>query len=372
VSRPDRTSGTPGGMRLDDFDYHLPEDRIALRPASPRHSARLLVVRPGAALELEDRIVRDLPDLLAPGDTLVFNDTRVIPAQLTARRVGRGETEPEIGITLHKRESGNRWRAFARPGRKLSLGDRLAVQGLEREALFARVEEKSGGEVLLAFEAESAALRRLIDAAGVMPLPPYIASRRPPDARDREDYQTMFAAREGAVAAPTAGLHFTPELMERLAARGIGWETVTLHVGAGTFLPVKVEDIADHRIHSEWGEISAETAAKLNDTRVRGGRIVCVGTTSLRILETAVTPERKIRPFSGETDIFITPGYKFRAIDALMTNFHLPRSTLMMLVAAFSGLEQIKRTYGHAVEHGYRFYSYGDACLLWPDPAAKP
>ncbi|WP_119061859.1 tRNA preQ1(34) S-adenosylmethionine ribosyltransferase-isomerase QueA [Dichotomicrobium thermohalophilum] len=359
-------------MRLDDFDYNLPEDRIALRPASPRDSARLLVVRPGAALELEDRIVRDLPDILAPGDTLVFNDTRVIPAQLNAKRVGRGETEPEIGITLHKRESGNRWRAFAKPGRKLAEGDRLAISGLERKALYARVEEKSGGEVLLAFEAESQALDALIDAAGVMPLPPYIASRRPPDERDREDYQTMFAAREGAVAAPTAGLHFTPELMDRLHARGIGWETVTLHVGAGTFLPVKVEDIANHRMHAEWGEISAETADKLNETRARRGRIVCVGTTCLRILETAVTRDRKIRPFSGETDIFITPGHTFRAIDVLMTNFHLPRSTLVMLVAAFSGLERIMRAYEHAVESGYRFYSYGDACLLWPDPAALP
>jgi len=364
--------GASGGLRLDDFDYHLPEDRIALRPASPRDSARLLLVRPGEAAELADRVVRDLPDILAPGDTLVFNDTRVIPAQLSARRVGRGESAPEIGITLHKRESGNRWRAFAKPGRKLAEGDRLAVQGLEHEALFARVEEKAAGEVLLAFEAESAALRCLIDAAGAMPLPPYIASRRPPDARDREDYQTMFASSEGAVAAPTAGLHFTPDLMDRLDARGIGWETVTLHVGAGTFLPVKVEDIAEHRMHSEWGEISAETAAKLNETRARGGRIVCVGTTSLRILETAVTPEGEIMPFSGETDIFITPGYRFRAIDALMTNFHLPRSTLVILVAAFSGLERIMRAYAHAVENGYRFYSYGDACLLWPDPAAKP
>jgi len=369
VSGPDTTSG---GLRLDDFDYDLPEDRIALRPASPRDTARLLVVRPGAEPELDDRIVGDLPDILAPGDTLVFNDTRVIPAQLSARRVGRGESATEIGLTLHKRESGNRWRAFAKPGRKLAEGDRLAISGLEREALYARVEEKSGGEVLLAFEAESAALDALIDAAGAMPLPPYIASRRPPDARDREDYQTMFAAREGAVAAPTAGLHFTPELMDRLAARGIGWNTITLHVGAGTFLPVKVEDIADHRMHSEWGEISAETAQKLTETRARGGRIVCVGTTSLRILETAVTPDGKILPFSGETDIFITPGHTFRAIDVLMTNFHLPRSTLVMLVAAFSGLERIMRAYEHAVESGYRFYSYGDACLLWPEPAAKP
>jgi len=369
VSGPDTTSG---GLRLDDFDYVLPEDRIALRPASPRDSARLLVVRPGDEPELRDRIIRDLPDILAPGDTLVFNDTRVIPAQLNAKRVGRGGTEPDVGITLHKRESGNRWHAFAKPARKLAEGDRLAISGLERKALHARVEEKSGGEVLLAFEAESAALDALIDAAGAMPLPPYIASRRPPDERDRDDYQTMFAAREGAVAAPTAGLHFTPALMDRLDARGIGWETVTLHVGAGTFLPVKVEDIADHRMHSEWGEISAETAAKLNKARARGGRIVCVGTTCLRILETAVTPDDKITPFSGETDIFITPGYQFRAIDALMTNFHLPRSTLMMLVAAFSGLERIMRAYAHAVDHDYRFYSYGDACLLWPDPAAKP
>jgi S-adenosylmethionine:tRNA ribosyltransferase-isomerase len=363
---------TSGGLRLDDFDYELPEDRIALRPATPRDSARLLEVRPGGEPELRDRIVRDLPDILAPGDTLVFNDTRVIPAQLTARRVGRGDSEPAIGLTLHKRESGNRWRAFAKPARKLAEGDRLAISGLEREALYARVEEKAGGEVLLAFEAESAALDALIDAAGVMPLPPYIATRRPADARDREDYQTMFAAKEGAVAAPTAGLHFTPALMDRLDARGIGWQTVTLHVGAGTFLPVKVEDIADHRMHSEWGEISAETADKLNEVRARGGRIVCVGTTSLRILETAVTPDGKMMPFSGETDIFITPGYRFRAIDALMTNFHLPRSTLMMLVAAFSGLERIMRAYDHAVENGYRFYSYGDACLLWPDPTAKP
>jgi S-adenosylmethionine:tRNA ribosyltransferase-isomerase len=369
VSEPEQASG---GLTLDDFDYHLPEDRIALRPANPRDSARLLLVRPGEAQELADRVVRDLPDILAPGDTLVFNDTRVIPAQLTAKRVGRGETEPDVGITLHKRESGNRWRAFAKPGRKLTEGDRLAVQGLERDPLLACVAEKSGAEVLLAFEAESVALDALIDAAGMMPLPPYIASRRPPDERDRQDYQTMFAAKEGAVAAPTAGLHFTPELMDRLDARGIGWEAITLHVGAGTFLPVKADDIADHRMHSEWGEISAETAARLNEVRARGGRIVCVGTTSLRILETAVRPGDEITPFSGETDIFITPGYRFRAIDLLMTNFHLPRSTLMMLVAAFSGLERIMRAYAHAVENGYRFYSYGDACLLWPDPAALP
>jgi len=369
VSEQDQPSG---GLRLDDFDYELPEDCIALRPASPRDSARLLVVRPGDNPEIDDRVVLDLPDILAPGDTLVFNDTRVIPAQLTARRVGRGETEPEIGITLHKRESSNRWRAFAKPGRKLAEGDRLAVQGLERESLFARVAEKSGGEVLLAFEAESAALDALIDAAGMMPLPPYIASRRPPDERDRKDYQTVFAAKEGAVAAPTAGLHFTAGLMDRLSARGIGWQAITLHVGAGTFLPVKADDIADHRMHAEWGEISAETAAKLNATRARGGRIVCVGTTTLRILETAVTAKGEITPFSGETDIFIAPGYRFRAIDALMTNFHLPRSTLMMLVAAFSGLERISGAYEHAMQNGYRFYSYGDSCLLWPDPAALP
>lgn len=357
-------------MRVELFDFDLPEDRIALRPASPRDAARLLVVRPGR--RFEDRIVRDLPSILEPGDALVFNDTKVIPAQLEGMRVRDGASA-STGVTLHMRLDGNRWKAFARGAKKLQAGDRL-IFGHSGNAclagvLDATVEEKGeAGEVTLAFDLSGAALDTAMHEAGHVPLPPYIALKRPEDERDRSDYQTIYAREEGAVAAPTAGLHFTPELMERLSARGISLNFVTLHVGAGTFLPVKADDTADHKMHSERGVVDAATAAKLNAARDAGGRIVCVGTTSLRLLESAASQDGRISPWEGATDIFITPGYRFRACDVLMTNFHLPRSTLFMLVCAFSGMETMQAAYRHAIEGGYRFYSYGDASLLYRAP----
>jgi S-adenosylmethionine:tRNA ribosyltransferase-isomerase len=360
-------------VRVSDFDFDLPEDRIALRPASPRDSAKMLMVRPGSEPEFEDRHVSDLPDLLLPGDTLVVNNTKVIPAQLAGRRVGRGDPAPRIDVTLHKRIDPTSWLAFAKPGRKLEAGDRIVFGDEGRVCLLgeltARVREKRiSGEILLDFDFSGAFLDEAIASLGVMPLPPYIAGRRPADESDRTDYQTLFAREEGAVAAPTAGLHFTPSLRERLEARGVALQTVTLHVGAGTFLPMKVDDTDEHKMHSEWGVVSKEAAEALNATRAQGGRIIAVGTTALRLLETAATPEGRIESWSGETDIFITPGYRFRAIDALMTNFHLPKSTLFMLVSAFSGLDRMKRAYAHAIASGYRFYSYGDSSLLFPEP----
>jgi S-adenosylmethionine:tRNA ribosyltransferase-isomerase len=363
-------------MRVELFDFELPEERIALRPASPRDAARMLVVRPGGAPQLEDRVVRDLPDLLRPGDALVLNDTKVIPARLWGLRT-RGEASARIEILLHKREGGERWRAFARPAKRLAVGDRIRF-GEDSESmacllasLDAEVEEKGeGGEVLLRFAFTGPALDEAIARFGEMPLPPYIEGRRAADERDRADYQTVYAMTEGAVAAPTAGLHFTDELFRRIEERGVTRHTVTLHVGAGTFLPVKADDVSEHRMHAEWGTVSRETADGLNATRARGGRIIPVGTTSLRLLETAARGDGTIAPFSGETDIFITPGHRFRAADLLMTNFHLPRSTLFMLVSAFSGLETMKAAYAHAIAEGYRFYSYGDACLLYPVHAA--
>jgi S-adenosylmethionine:tRNA ribosyltransferase-isomerase len=342
-------------MRVDEFDFALPPDRIALRPASPRDSARLLLQRGGGVPE--DRIVSDLPDLLRPGDMLVFNDTRVIPAQLEGRR-----GEARIGATLHKREGPREWRAFVRNAKRVREGDRIDFGGGVGALAGARGED---GSLLLDFEGEEP-VELLLERAGRMPLPPYIAGKRPADARDAEDYQTMFAAKDGAVAAPTASLHFTPRLMERLAAAGVGHETLTLHVGAGTFLPVKAEDTADHSMHSEWGRIDAAVADRLNAARAAGGRIVPVGTTSLRLLESAADESGLVRPFEGDTAIFITPGYRFRATDGLITNFHLPRSTLFMLVSALMGLETMKAVYGHAIAEGYRFYSYGDASLLLP------
>jgi S-adenosylmethionine:tRNA ribosyltransferase-isomerase len=356
-------------MRTDLFDFELPPERIALRPIAPRDAARLLVLRPGAQLELEDWNIRDLPDLLRPGDALVVNNTRVIPARLSGRRIGRG-AEPAIEATLHQRLDGARWRAFVKPAKRLAPGDVVRF-GDEGRVCFlgqldATVEEKGeGGEVTLAFAFHGPVLDQAVEERGVMPLPPYIASRRPPDERDRIDYQTLFAQMEGSVAAPTAGLHFTDALVERLQQRGIRLHTVTLHVGAGTFLPVKVEDTADHKMHAESGNVTEETAAALNAVRRAGGRIVAVGSTSLRLLETATGEDGAIRPFTGTTDLFITSGYRFRAVDVMMTNFHLPRSTLFMLVAAFSGLDAVKCAYAHAIEAGYRFYSYGDACLLF-------
>jgi S-adenosylmethionine:tRNA ribosyltransferase-isomerase len=354
-------------MRTDLFDFELPAASIALRPASARDSARLLVVQPDGALR--DHIVAELPQWLEPGDQLVVNDTKVIPAQLKGRRIGR-ETEPKIEATLIKRLDGSRWQALVKPAKKLSPGDVVRFGNEGKVCLLghldAQVEHKGDdGEVTLSFSFHGPTLDQAIADLGSPPLPPYIASRRAPDERDADDYQTMFAANEGAVAAPTAGLHFTETLEAALRARGIEIHRITLHVGAGTFLPVKADDTAAHKMHSEWGTISPDTAAALNAARAAGGRIVAVGTTSLRLLESATTEAGTIQPFSDETAIFITPGYRFRAVDILMTNFHLPRSTLFMLVSAFSGLDTMKDAYTHAIAGGYRFYSYGDACLLF-------
>jgi S-adenosylmethionine:tRNA ribosyltransferase-isomerase len=355
-------------MKVDLFDFELPEDRIAMRPADPRDAARLLVVRRDASLD--DRRVRDLPNLLDPGDLLVFNDTRVIPAQLAGIR-RRGDNAAEIDATLHMRVAPDRWKAFARPAKRLAVGDRISF-GHDANVCFLGkleatvVEKGEAGEVTLAFDLSGAFLDEALHAVGHVPLPPYIASKRPDDERDRSDYQTIYAREEGAVAAPTAGLHFTPQLFEALDRRGIERTFVTLHVGAGTFLPVKADDTADHRMHAESGTISAETAGAVNAARARGKRVVAVGTTSLRLLETAASEEGKLSAWSGATNIFITPGYRFRVVDALMTNFHLPRSTLFMLVSAFSGLETMRAAYSHAVAGHYRFYSYGDASLLFP------
>jgi S-adenosylmethionine:tRNA ribosyltransferase-isomerase len=355
-------------MRTDLFDFELPEELIALRPVSPRDAARLLVVGPEGGVS--HRTVRDLPALLAPGDALVLNDTRVIPAALEGTRV-RGEVTARVAVNLVKRTGPSEWRALARPAKRLQPGDRIAFGVSEGNAcllgrLDATVAAKGdAGEVTLRFDLSDAYLDDAIAQAGQMPLPPYIALKRPPDEADRDSYQTIFAARDGAVAAPTAALHFTPELIEALEARGIERHTVTLHVGAGTFLPVKAEDTDAHRMHAEWGELSAATAARLAAVRARGGRIVCVGTTALRVLETAARETGELAPWCGETSIFITPGYRFKAVDVLMTNFHLPRSTLFMLVAAFAGLDTMRDAYAQAIAARYRFYSYGDASLLF-------
>ena len=354
-------------MRTDLFDFALPDDRIALHPAAPRDSARLLVV-PSVDAPFEDRGVRDLPALLREGDALVFNDTRVIPASISGVR-RRGELSANVALMLIERLAPDRWRALARPAKRLQEGDRLhfghggemCMMGALDGTLIKRGE---AGEVEVAFDLAGPDLDAAIAAVGEMPLPPYIAGKRGVEAADRTDYQTVYAANDGAVAAPTAGLHFTPELFAALDARGISRHFVTLHVGAGTFLPVKVEDTSGHRMHAEWGEVSASTVAAINDVRARGGRIVAVGTTSLRLLETAAR-SGELQPFSGTTDIFITPGYRFRTVDALMTNFHLPRSTLFMLVSAFAGLDRMRAAYAHAIAADYRFYSYGDASLLF-------
>jgi len=354
-------------MKVDLFDFDLPEDRIALRPADPRDTARLLVVKPGE--KLADRTVRDLPSLLRAGDVLVFNDTKVIPAQLRGLR-RRGDNVAQVEATLHMRTAPDRWLAFMRPGKRVAAGDRIHF-GHDGNSCFlgqldATVLEKhDGGEALLGFDLSGAFLDEALHAVGHIPLPPYIASKRDDDARDLKDYQTVYAREEGAVAAPTAGLHFTPDLMAALDAAGIERRFVTLHVGAGTFLPVKADDTADHKMHAEIGTVSPETAAALNAARAGGGRIVAVGTTSLRLLESAAREDGSIAPWSGPTDIFITPGYRFRTADMLMTNFHLPRSTLFMLVSAFSGLDTMREAYRHAIETGYRFYSYGDSSLLF-------
>lgn len=341
-------------MNVDLFDFDLPNDRIALRPAAPRDSARLLVVERAA---MRDAIVRDLPSQLRPGDLLVFNDTRVIPAQLEGVR-----GEARIGATLHKREGLRRWRAFIRNAKRLHDGDVIDFGEGVTAIAHDRAED---GSFALDFAGDEP-VELLLERCGRMPLPPYIASKRPTDARDAQDYQTMFAREPGAVAAPTAALHFTPDLLDALAAAGIGHATLTLHVGAGTFLPVKADDTDDHRMHAEWGRIDTATADRLNAVRAAGGRIIAVGTTSLRLIESAAGDDRVIRPFEGDTAIFITPGYRFKGIDGLVTNFHLPRSTLFMLVSALMGIDRMQAAYAHAIENHYRFYSYGDASLLLP------
>jgi S-adenosylmethionine:tRNA ribosyltransferase-isomerase len=347
-------------MRVDLFDFELPPDRIALRPAVPRDAARMLCV--SADGTLSDATIRDLPSRLRAGDCLVFNDTRVIPAQLEGvRRTFKGD-EARIGATLHKRIDLRRWQAFIRNAKRLRPGDRIDF-GASVAAIAA--ERFADGSFILQFEGNEP-VELLLERAGQMPLPPYIAGKRPTDAQDRSDYQTMFAQRDGAVAAPTASLHFTPELMAAITAAGIGYETLTLHVGAGTFQPVKADDTADHVMHSEWGHIDAATAARLNAVRAGGGRIIPVGTTSLRLLESAADGDGVILPFEGDTAIFITPGYRFKAVDGLVTNFHLPKSTLFMLVSSLMGLEVMQAAYAHAIAQEYRFYSYGDSSLLLP------
>ncbi|MES2137106.1 MAG: tRNA preQ1(34) S-adenosylmethionine ribosyltransferase-isomerase QueA [Pseudomonadota bacterium] len=351
-------------MRVDSFDFELPQERIALRPARPRDSARLLLVSGG---EVTDHHMLDLPGVLRPGDVLVFNDTKVIPAQLEGRR-GASVDGPlsgpgaSIGATLHKREGPREWQAFLRNARRARVGDAIDFGA---GVIASVIDKPADGSALLHFHGDEP-VEVLLERAGRMPLPPYIASKRPADEDDRADYQTMFAREEGAVAAPTAALHFTPRLLQALDDRGIGRETLTLHVGAGTFLPVKAEDTSGHQMHAEWGRIDAPTAERLNAVRAAGGRLIAVGTTSLRLLESAADESGTIRPFEGDTAIFITPGYRFKAIDGLITNFHLPRSTLFMLVSALMGLDVMKAAYAHAIGAGYRFYSYGDGSLLLP------
>ena len=342
-------------MRVELFDFELPNERIALRPARPRDAARMLVVRGNEPFA--DKSVRDLPDLLEPGDVLVFNDTRVIPAQLEGRR-----GEARIGATLHKRIDLRRWQAFVRNAKRLKEGDVAVFGGGVTAIAEERLED---GSFVLFFEGEEP-VEVLLDRAGTMPLPPYIAGKRATDEQDREDYQTMFAKEDGAVAAPTAALHFTDRLMAAIANRGIETETLTLHVGAGTFLPVKADDTDDHKMHAEFGRLEQDVCDRLNAARARGNRVISVGTTSLRLLESATGEDKIIRPFAGDTDIFITPGYEFRAIDGLMTNFHLPKSTLFMLVSALMGRERMQAAYAHAIANEYRFYSYGDSSLLLP------
>ncbi|MBZ0130717.1 MAG: tRNA preQ1(34) S-adenosylmethionine ribosyltransferase-isomerase QueA [Rhodobacteraceae bacterium] len=352
-------------MRLSEFDFHLPEGLIATRPASPRSASRLLVAEGDAIRDLH---VRDLPDLLGPGDRLILNDTKVIPGRLDGirhRQTGQGAVAARVEITLLAPLPDGGWRALAKPGRKLQINDVIDFgRGLE-----ARVLGKPDGEVVLGFDLQGAEFDAALEAVGNMPLPPYIAALRPVDARDKTDYQTVFARSRGAVAAPTASLHFDADLLARLAARGVAFSHVTLHVGAGTFLPVKVDDVSQHRMHAEWGEVTPEAAEAINRTRAAGGRVIPVGTTALRLIESAAGDDGVVRPFRGETDIFIRPGYQFRVTDGLMTNFHLPKSTLLMLVAALMGKARIDAIYAHAVSRRYRFFSYGDASLLLPESA---
>ncbi|AXC50911.1 tRNA preQ1(34) S-adenosylmethionine ribosyltransferase-isomerase QueA [Paracoccus suum] len=354
-------------MQLSDFEFHLPEGLIATRPARPRSAARLLVADGDG---IADRHVADLPEILQPGDLLVLNDTRVIPARLTGtrrRETADGPAEARIEVTLLEPAADGTWRALAKPLRKLRAGEVIRFG----DTLSALVAVIADGALTLRFDAAGEAFDAAIDRVGAMPLPPYIAAKRAPDAADRTDYQTVWAARPGAVAAPTASLHFDTDLMYRLAARGVQTARVTLHVGAGTFLPVKVEDVTTHKMHAEWGEVTLQAADAINAARADGRRVIPVGTTALRLIESAATPEGRVEPFEGTTEIFIYPGYRFRVTDALMTNFHLPQSTLLMLVSALMGTTQIRRIYDHAVAGGYRFFSYGDASLLIPPRPTK-
>lgn len=345
-------------MRVDLFDFELPQERIAIVPASPRDSARMLHVKTDG---IADQTIRDLTEIIRPGDILVSNDTKVIPAQLFGKRPSRADGEPvSIEATLHRNIGNNCWRAFVRPAKRVKAGDVIDFGG----SLSAEVIERNQAEAVLQFDTRGVPFEQAIENVGVMPLPPYIARKRAAGDEDKSSYQTVFASEPGSVAAPTAGLHFTPELLENLKARGATLLSITLHVGAGTFLPVSVDDTDSHKMHSEWGEITPMQAQTINDCKARGGRIIAVGTTSLRLLESAANQDGTIKPFADETDIFITPGYKFRTADILLTNFHLPRSTLFMLVCAFAGIEKMKHAYKHAIENEYRFYSYGDACLL--------
>lgn len=348
-------------MLVSDFDFDLPEERIALHPAEPRDSARMLVVRPGEAFV--DGRVTDLVDILRAGDVLVVNDTRVLPAELKGTRI-RGDKRSSVSFNLHKRVDAKTWRAFARPAKRLQILDRLELG--DDGSLLATVAGKGEtGEVTLEFDLDGAVLDEAIKSHGAMPLPPYIGAKRGTEERDKSDYQTVYAAVDGAVAAPTAGLHFTESLLQKLSDKGVSVERVTLHVGAGTFLPMKVDDTNDHVMHAEWGELTEASVHRLEAAKAKGGRVIAVGTTSLRLLETAARATGKLKPFIGETDIFITPGFRFRAVDVLMTNFHLPKSTLFMLVSAFAGLETMKAAYAHAIRFKYRFYSYGDSSLLF-------
>jgi S-adenosylmethionine:tRNA ribosyltransferase-isomerase len=359
-------------VRTDLFDFALPDERIALRPVTPRDSARLLVVRPGNQAPFDDRYVSDLPELISPGDLIVFNNTRVIPARLRGLRWRAASEGVKIEVLLCRRISGDTWAAFARPAKRLTIGDRIEFgdRSLSNACLLGSlwadvVGRGDAGEVTLRFAFHGPVLDEAIERIGEIPLPPYIAGKRPADTNDSSDYQTVFAQHDGSIAAPTAGLHFTPELLRRLDECGVQKAFVTLHVGPGTFLPVKTETVEAHRMHAEWGEVTADVCAAITQCHASNRKVIAVGTTALRLLESAATPEGELKPFRGETDIFITPGYGFRVVDALMTNFHLPRSTLFMLVCAFSGVETMKRAYAHAIATGYRFYSYGDSSLLF-------
>ena len=348
-------------MQVDDFDFDLPESLIALRPAQPRDTARLLHIPANSDPSdgFGDRVMRDLPDLLRAGDALVVNVTKVIPARLLGVRHRDGAEGAKTEITLTERLGPVDWKCFLKPAKRVKNGDVIAFGNVQ-----ALVSARQGGEAQLSFQIAPEAMETTLAELGSMPLPPYIAGKRAPDAQDNDDYQTLFAREAGAVAAPTAGLHFTPQLVDRLKAKGVSFHEVTLHVGPGTFLPVKVDAIAEHKMHGEWGQVTAETAAALQQVKAQGGRVVCVGTTSLRLLESAARDTGTIEPFEAVTDIFITPGFTFKAADMLMTNFHLPRSTLFMLVAAFSGYARMRAAYAHAIADGYRFYSYGDGSLL--------